>query len=157
MTGTQKKSPLQHIIWKVEKIKKLWQNTTTITPSRVQNHHLLLDAHNNKIYSEQAIQQVFDTLNAESVRNRPTAENRAARQVMRAMQDSAPSSFKQSLPPTTQNSDCITRIKVEHEDAFMNLNISSTTNLEQLKRQVKSMFELDPEARVLLGQQTSDG
>jgi hypothetical protein len=142
----------------VEAIKVLWQKSSTISPSRVQNHHALLDAQGNKRYLEKAIQQVLEKLSIESTRNRPTAENRAAKQAHQALHEPDPPKQRPMTKQMDHSGEVgFHQVRVEHEDAYMKLNISSTLNLDQFKLQLRSKFELEPDTRVLLGQQTADG
>ncbi len=120
------------------------KKSSTISLSWVQKHHALLDEQGNKLYSEQAIQQVLDKLSIEPARNRPTAENWAAKQALLALQE--PDSPKQllmtaQLEHSEDISDCIHQVRVEHEYAFMNLNISSTLDLDQFEMKLKRKFE----------------
>ena len=130
----------------VEAFKVLWQKSSTISPSRVQNHHALLDAQGNKRYSEEAIQQVLEKLSIESTRNRPTAENRAAKQAHQALHEPDPPKQRPMTKQMDHSGEVgFHQVRVEHEDAYMKLNISSTLNLDQFKLQLRSKFELEPD------------
>ena len=57
----------------------------SLTPDKVRNHHSLLDENSRPLYSFDTIKQALETLNPPTAqvgeRIRPTAENRAARQL----------------------------------------------------------------------------
>jgi hypothetical protein len=139
-------------------IEKLWRANVVITPQRVQQHHSLLDKQDKVQYSVAAIQQALDRLNANSVKGRPTAENRAAKAALpdAQSQQAIPSpamGSSETSPPSLQ-----VGVEFEH-DIVLQFDISPNILLEDFKTQIRVALELESDdmRRMRVGHAASNG
>jgi hypothetical protein len=133
-------------------LKKLWQINTTLTPTRAQAHHSMLNTENSeKLYTLAAIQNELDRLAADSVRNRSTADSRMARHPPR--QESAanqaqdlrnsPSQTLGSPASAPSPSQAQIRISVAYGDVIARIPISPGLAFADFKTQVLTAHSLE--------------
>jgi len=133
-----------------------------VSPERVQKHHTLCDEDANHIYSITAIQQAMGQLQASDLRARPTAENRAKRQITGTLASTAGPSRSESSPVIQSASPITTTLsnralRVQLEDEIITIVLAPPTTFEHFLTQVKAAFQFSPDAPLRVGHDTADG